>query len=216
VRIEKLKEALGKIHGRALDDAGRLAGAGVHRYSPVGCSERYEEPEEDATYRKRIERALLASSPAQLLQLETMLGVAAEPAAVTEEKHDHPAHYGGKDNPYEAIKVIEAWGATFCGGNALKYIARAGKKSGESTLDDLKKAKWYLVRAASHLGNGTRRVDLQHAPPGAPSYDSDDVAEAWGLPEALARCIAAIAIGHSMVALNHLNDHIINIMEKKA
>lgn len=22
---------------------------------------------------------------------------------------DHPSHYGGKDNPYEAIKVIEAW-----------------------------------------------------------------------------------------------------------
>lgn len=27
---------------------------------------------------------------------------------------DHPAHYGGKDNPYEAIKVIEAWGLGFC------------------------------------------------------------------------------------------------------
>jgi len=22
---------------------------------------------------------------------------------------NHPDHYGGKDNPYEAIKVIEAW-----------------------------------------------------------------------------------------------------------
>ena len=25
------------------------------------------------------------------------------------EKVDHPSHYGGADNPYEAIKVIEGW-----------------------------------------------------------------------------------------------------------
>ena len=40
----------------------------------------------------------------------------------------HPTHYGGKDNPYEAIKVIEAWEAGFNLGNTLKYISRAGKK----------------------------------------------------------------------------------------
>lgn len=130
------------------------------------------------------------------------------------EKIDHPAHYGGKDDPYEAIKVIEAWGATFCGGNALKYICRAGKKPGASALEDLKKAKWYLARAASNLNNGTRHADLAHAaPPGAPSYDSDVVANAWELPAALARCIEAIRGGRSMQALNHLNDHIIEILE---
>lgn len=64
-------------------------------------------------------------------------------------KHDHPAHYGGADNPYETIKVLRAWlgieGArAFCLGNAVKYISRAGKKAGESTLDDLRKARWYL------------------------------------------------------------------------
>ncbi len=58
---------------------------------------------------------------------------------------DHPAHYGGKDNPYEAIKVIEAWSLGFCLGNVLKYIARAGKKDG-SSRGDLKKALWYLQR----------------------------------------------------------------------
>ena len=35
---------------------------------------------------------------------------------------EHPAHYGGADNPYEAIKVIEAWGLGFCLGNTIKYI----------------------------------------------------------------------------------------------
>ena len=39
---------------------------------------------------------------------------------------DHPAHYGGADNPYEAINVVEAWGLGFCLGNEVKYISRAG------------------------------------------------------------------------------------------
>ena len=45
---------------------------------------------------------------------------------------NHPIHYGGEDNTYEAIKVIEAWNATFAIGNTLKYICRAGKKSDDS------------------------------------------------------------------------------------
>ena len=57
---------------------------------------------------------------------------------------DHPDHYGGKDNPFEAIKVIEAWKLGFCLGNALKYISRAGKKG--NALEDLKKARWYIDR----------------------------------------------------------------------
>lgn len=59
---------------------------------------------------------------------------------------NHPAHYGGKDNPYEAIKVIFAWGLdkSFCLGNVLKYLSRCGKK--DAPLQDLKKAHWYLSR----------------------------------------------------------------------
>ena len=60
---------------------------------------------------------------------------------------NHPAHYGGASNPYEAIKVIEAWGLGFCLGNTVKYLARAGKKSAATELEDLKKARWYLDRA---------------------------------------------------------------------
>ena len=65
---------------------------------------------------------------------------------------NHPAHYGGENNPYEAIKVIEAWNLNFNLGNCLKYISRLGKKpsgslsSNEKTLEDLAKASWYLQR----------------------------------------------------------------------
>jgi hypothetical protein len=69
-------------------------------------------------------------------------------AATIRQKHDHPSHYGGKDNVYETIKVIAAWFpegvVAFCLANAIKYLSRAGKKSGESVLDDLKKARWYI------------------------------------------------------------------------
>lgn len=62
------------------------------------------------------------------------------------EQVDHPQHYGGKDNTYEAIKVIEAWGLGFCLGNTVKYISRSGKKDPAKELEDLKKAQWYLNR----------------------------------------------------------------------
>tara|TARA_Y100000389_G_C17033597_1_gene304627 strand:+ start:245 stop:433 length:189 start_codon:yes stop_codon:yes gene_type:complete len=57
---------------------------------------------------------------------------------------EHPQHYGGEDNPYEAIKVIESWDLNFNLGNVVKYISRAGKK--DNTKQDLEKALWYLKR----------------------------------------------------------------------
>ena len=61
-----------------------------------------------------------------------------------QEQVNHPSHYGGKDNPYEAIKVIDAWNLDFCLRNVVKYISRAGKKGNNSKEQDLKKALWYL------------------------------------------------------------------------
>lgn len=64
---------------------------------------------------------------------------------------DHPDHYGGADNPYEAIRVIEAWDLGFCLGNTVKYISRAGKKDPHAELEDLKKARWYLDRQIARM-----------------------------------------------------------------
>lgn len=60
------------------------------------------------------------------------------------EKVNHPKHYGGQRNPYEAIKVLEAWDLGFHLGNVVKYISRAGKKNNQ--IEDLEKALWYLNR----------------------------------------------------------------------
>lgn len=70
---------------------------------------------------------------------------------MTNEHVNNPAHYGGADNPYEAINVIEAWDLDFKLGNTVKYISRAGKKEPEKLLEDLEKAKWYLERKISEL-----------------------------------------------------------------
>ena len=59
---------------------------------------------------------------------------------------NNPEHYGGKQNTYEAIKVIEAWDLNFHLGNVVKYISRAGKKDKTKLKEDIEKAKWYLDR----------------------------------------------------------------------
>jgi len=67
------------------------------------------------------------------------------------ESVNHPNHYGGEDNIYEAIKVIEAWDLGFCLGNTVKYISRAGKKDKDKEIEDLEKAKFYLEREINKL-----------------------------------------------------------------
>lgn len=63
---------------------------------------------------------------------------------------NHPSHYGG-DTVYEVIKVIHAWGLGFDLGNAVKYIARAGKKDPAKEIEDLEKAKFYLQHHIDQL-----------------------------------------------------------------
>ena len=55
-----------------------------------------------------------------------------------------PNHYKTRRGGAEAIDVTETF--NFNLGNAVKYIWRAGSKPGESAIDDLRKAAWYLHR----------------------------------------------------------------------
>ena len=52
--------------------------------------------------------------------------------------------YYSPDSDYEPRKVIKAWGLDWNLGNALKYIARCGKKANNSKLIDLEKAMTYI------------------------------------------------------------------------
>lgn len=54
-----------------------------------------------------------------------------------------PLHYKVGD-VYEVINVIDAWKLDFRLGNAVKYIARAGRKDVDKEIEDLQKAKKYI------------------------------------------------------------------------
>ena len=64
---------------------------------------------------------------------------------------NHPSHY--TDGKIEVIDFIEDKKLNFNRGNAVKYIARAGKKNPEKEVEDLKKAAWYINREIERLEN---------------------------------------------------------------
>ncbi len=55
---------------------------------------------------------------------------------------NHPEYYA--KNGFEAIDYIEAHNLNFNLANVVKYITRAGHKSGEDTVTALEKARWYI------------------------------------------------------------------------
>lgn len=68
-------------------------------------------------------------------------------------KHDpinNPSHYAA-GRKYETIEVIEDWDLSYRLGNSVKYISRAGRKDPAKTVEDLKKARWYLDREIEAL-----------------------------------------------------------------
>ena len=60
-------------------------------------------------------------------------------------------YYGGADNPYECIKVLEHWGLTndYYISTAIAYLCRNGKKDGQKS--DLEKAIWFLNKKIDSL-----------------------------------------------------------------
>lgn len=69
---------------------------------------------------------------------------------MAEENVNHPAHYGGEDNPYEVIKVLENWltPEEFIGAlkfNVFKYNARARLKGGAESYAKAQFYQNYLV-----------------------------------------------------------------------
>ena len=63
---------------------------------------------------------------------------------------NHPAHY--TYGSIEVIDVIEGLDLPYHLGNAVKYIARAGRKDPSKTEEDLRKAIWYINRYITFLG----------------------------------------------------------------
>lgn len=95
----------------------------------------------------------------KLLVIGNIYGTQRPPAQAEEKPEaasdavNHPEHYqmGG----VEVINAIEAWGfgEGFNRGNAIKYIARAGRKNPLKEVEDLKKAIFYIEREIKRLSS---------------------------------------------------------------
>lgn len=68
-------------------------------------------------------------------------------AGVAPDYVNHPPHYTSHPSGVECITVTE-W-MNFNLGNCVKYIWRADEKG--NTIEDLKKARWYLDREIARL-----------------------------------------------------------------
>lgn len=56
-----------------------------------------------------------------------------------------PSYYAdGWSNGAEVIDLTEH--LSFCAGNVVKYVCRAGRKNPDKHVEDLEKARWYLDR----------------------------------------------------------------------
>lgn len=64
--------------------------------------------------------------------------------AAADDSVNHPSHYASYDP--EVITVTER--LSFCEGNVVKYLARAGRKPDAPEQLDLDKAYWYMCRIA--------------------------------------------------------------------
>lgn len=92
---------------------------------------------------------------------------------------NHPSYY--TDGKFETIEAIESWRPGYHLGNAIKYISRAGKKSKDTELEDLRKARWYIKRY----------LDSYHKEAG--SIDAMEYAEDKGLDLDLAIAMVYLA-----------------------
>lgn len=112
-----------------------------------------------------------------------------------DDKINHPKHYC-EGRKYEPIDIIEDWGLGMHGGNAVKYISRAGRKG--DAIEDLEKARWYVDRYVQKndkffikLWQRTRRFFMDDLNP-----EPCIVAKDWNLDENLKEALHHIAIGN--------------------
>lgn len=75
---------------------------------------------------------------------------------ITGDPVNHPSHYTSDPSGIECIQITRH--RNFNIGNAIKYLWRAGLKDGNSDIQDLQKAVWYIQdeieRLQTQKGNG--------------------------------------------------------------
>lgn len=119
-----------------------------------------------------------------------------------------PTHYV-KGRKIEPIDVIEAWDLSHHLACVVKYIARAGRKN--PILEDLRKAEWYLARAASKVhkcseGEGTLAQKSFKIPK---SYLSQNICDDWQLSDHLCSVLINLLLAQEY-SLPYLKERALN------
>ena len=69
----------------------------------------------------------------------------------------NPAHYQGFTGGAQVIDIVE--NLPYNAGNAIKYLARAGRKDPTKHVEDLKKALWYVQRELDRIEGGSHATE---------------------------------------------------------
>lgn len=124
------------------------------------CNHEYEKGWDDAMgSAENLVNAIFAAPHGQSPLEQRLDNVPAQDEGIKRNANDpvnHPSHYtAGK---IEVIDFLEDQAFPYHLGNAVKYICRAGKKDPKKTVEDLKKAVWYLNRYIGLLEKGSDAV----------------------------------------------------------
>lgn len=129
------EKAFDEGYDQAIDDLIEAGVIGEEEYLDDDCSEynfgdvEDAEDEEDYCFTKELEKVLNG------IQEDSK-------TTVEREMVNHPEHYNSDLSGVECIKVARY--RNFNVGSALKYLWRCGLKDGNSDIQDLEKAVWYL------------------------------------------------------------------------
>lgn len=92
----------------------------------------------------------------EMQQMIESLSLKKNQKEATQDPVNHPSHYISDPSGIECIQITRH--RNFNIGNAIKYLWRAGLKDGNSDIQDLQKAVWYIQdeieRLQTQKGNG--------------------------------------------------------------
>ena len=116
--------------------------AGIAREIIKECKEYYPNCCDDCRYGDTVGLCCFKDRP-------TTWGVEIADKGTQPDSVNHPNHYNS--GRIEVIDFIEDKELGFHLGNAVKYISRAGRKNPGKTVEDLRKAVWYINRQIQRL-----------------------------------------------------------------
>ena len=145
------EQAYEEGYDQAIDDLIEAGVIGEEEYPDDGCSDEcyseYEfgdvdDDEEEYCFSKELEKVLNGDFTSNINF----------DVGNKEEMVNHPKHYNSDLSGVECIEVARY--RNFNVGSALKYLWRCGLKNGNSDIQDLEKAVWYLNDEIKSLKRG--------------------------------------------------------------